>query len=312
MPREGVSYDQVAAAADCLVAKSASPTIKSVRESLGTGSETTIHRHLTMWRESRLSVPVVLPEVPLNLAKAINDELERTRSEARAEIEGRLVVSQSDTNELAAAVEVLEADLQQRVEEASSMTVEMEKLMIRVSEQDAELVRKASEIDRERYSTEHTRMQAAEALTKLEAQKEKLSELSSVIEKQHSNITAESLTRIAAEKEAAVIKAKLDAEQEKSTQLSQEKELLSQQIAAERQSSQAASIELAKLAHELQLQAVVLSEKNSAINDLEEVCKAERNGRLAAEKQVAVLEEKMKAANQSQNAAAVCMAGPAA
>ena len=312
MSREGVSFDQVAAVADCLVSKGVSPTIKSVRESLGTGSESTIHRHLKLWRESRSPTPILLPEVPLDIAKAINDHIARSSSKAMAEIEERLVASQSDANELAATVEVLNATLGQRVEEASSMAGEIDKLTVKNSEKDSELIRIAHDIDRERYSTEHARMEAAEALTKLGAQNEKLLEMSSLIEKLKLDITSESLARIAAEKDAAVIKATLDGELEKSKQLSQEKEQLIKQIEAERQSSQAARIEVAKLTNELELQAAVLSDNKSAVRDLQEDCKAERNGRLSAEKQVAVLEEKMKAAKQPQNTAAVSTAGSAA
>ena len=51
--RIGVTYDEVAAIADQIVAGGAEPTIRNVRDRLGRGSYSTIHRHLTAWRDAR-------------------------------------------------------------------------------------------------------------------------------------------------------------------------------------------------------------------------------------------------------------------
>lgn len=48
--RSGITYDQVAAAAEKLVAEGKSPTIRALRDILGTGSPNTIHRHLSCWK----------------------------------------------------------------------------------------------------------------------------------------------------------------------------------------------------------------------------------------------------------------------
>ena len=53
MARVGITFEQVAAAADALVGEGQSPTIKAVRERLGTGSPNTIHAHLVQWRQAR-------------------------------------------------------------------------------------------------------------------------------------------------------------------------------------------------------------------------------------------------------------------
>ena len=53
MARTGVRYEQVAAAAEALTEAGEVPTIDKVRASLGTGSKTTITRHLKAWRQTQ-------------------------------------------------------------------------------------------------------------------------------------------------------------------------------------------------------------------------------------------------------------------
>lgn len=43
MPRIGITYDEVAAAADAIAAENMHPTVPKMRERLGTGSAGTIH-----------------------------------------------------------------------------------------------------------------------------------------------------------------------------------------------------------------------------------------------------------------------------
>ncbi|HMW86471.1 MAG TPA: DNA-binding protein, partial [Nitrospira sp.] len=64
MAREGITFEQVAAAADALVGEGQQPTIRAVRERLGTGSPNTVHKHLTAWREARPVAAASAPELP--------------------------------------------------------------------------------------------------------------------------------------------------------------------------------------------------------------------------------------------------------
>ncbi|MBS0174928.1 MAG: DNA-binding protein, partial [Nitrospira sp.] len=82
MAREGITYQQVAAAADALVGEGLQPTIRALRERLGTGSPNTVHRHLTAWREARPAAAAAAPELPASLAAAIAAEIERAAAQA--------------------------------------------------------------------------------------------------------------------------------------------------------------------------------------------------------------------------------------
>ena len=73
MARIGITFEQVAAAADALTGAGQQPSIRAIREKLGdTGSPNTIHRHLVTWRSARpVAVAAVAPALPQPVAAAI-------------------------------------------------------------------------------------------------------------------------------------------------------------------------------------------------------------------------------------------------
>lgn len=56
MPRHGVQFSEVANVAHNLLSQGKNPTIEQVRRQLGTGSSTTIARHLKIWRDQQQGV----------------------------------------------------------------------------------------------------------------------------------------------------------------------------------------------------------------------------------------------------------------
>jgi chromosome segregation ATPase len=67
MARTGVSYDEVEKAATALHQQGLNPTVQRIREALGTGSNTTIARHLKTWHDAYFAeeysrVPMAIPE----------------------------------------------------------------------------------------------------------------------------------------------------------------------------------------------------------------------------------------------------------
>ena len=75
MAREGITYEQVSAVADALVGAGQSPTIKGVREALGTGSPNTVHRHLVAWRAARPVAQATARTLPGPIIDAIGQEI---------------------------------------------------------------------------------------------------------------------------------------------------------------------------------------------------------------------------------------------
>ena len=89
MAREGVTFEQVAAAADALVGAGQQPTIRAVREKLGdTGSPNTIHKLLAKWRDARPVAIASAPELPQALVTALATEIARAASQASMQARG--------------------------------------------------------------------------------------------------------------------------------------------------------------------------------------------------------------------------------
>ena len=139
MARDGITFEQVAAAADALVGEGVQPTIRAVRERLGTGSPNTVHRHLVAWREARPATTAAAPELPAPLAAALANEIQRAAAQARAEVESRLVQTQSEAADLAAAGEALEAERDALLEQVAALTTERDTLAGKAQQQAVDL-----------------------------------------------------------------------------------------------------------------------------------------------------------------------------
>src|SRR5690554_6107206 len=110
MARIGITYEQVATAADALVGQGEKPSIQRIREQLGTGSPNTIHRHLKQWRATQVPAERQAARLPDELAAALSQELERQAAAARAEAEADALEAQHTADELAATGEQLEEE----------------------------------------------------------------------------------------------------------------------------------------------------------------------------------------------------------
>ncbi len=211
MAREGITFEQVAAAADALVGEGQQPTIRAIRERLGTGSPNTVHKHLTAWREARPVAAAAAPELPQALTAAIAAEIERAAAQARAEIEGRLVQAQGEAVELAAAGEVIEAERDALAEQVAELTRERDTLAGKAEQQAADLADQAQRIEREQQAAESARVELATARLKIEAQAERQTEQAAEIERLRAALADAQQGRTAAEQQAAVLAAKLEA-----------------------------------------------------------------------------------------------------
>ncbi len=217
MAREGISYDHVAKVADELVGEAQQPTIRLIRERLGTGSPNTIHRHLTVWREARPQITTATAELPASLATQIAAEISRAAAQARAEIEGRLIQTQAEAAELATTGEALEVERDTLLEHITSLTRERDTLAGKAAQQAADLIEQASRLDREQQATEAARIELATARLKIEAQTEKQGELSAENQQLRLALDASQKAKQDAEQQAAVLTAKFEAMTDRAT-----------------------------------------------------------------------------------------------
>jgi colicin import membrane protein len=220
MAREGVTYEQVKAAAEELVGEGREPSIRAVRERLrGTGSPNTIHRHLTKWRDSRPDAPAATTDLPASILREINGEIQRAASAARAEVEAQLAQAMTEAADLAAAGAALETERDALAEQVASLTSERDVLAGKAAEQLAEIERLGQGVDRERRVAEEARIEIAQGRLKLDAQAAQLNDQRAALERQGLDLRTEQQARTTAERDLAAASAARDGLAERMTDL---------------------------------------------------------------------------------------------
>ena len=151
----GIQYEQVAAAIEEIRATGQNPTLRGIRDYLGTGSLGTIQRHLKRWQEEKRSKgepEVALPEA---LKQALTQEIERQRAEVRGELEEALTEAQRAAEELSEANEALEGELTAFQREAENQKLALAEATGRIEQLEREL-------ERAREATQNVQHLAAE------------------------------------------------------------------------------------------------------------------------------------------------------
>lgn len=208
MAREGVTYEQVKAAAEALVSKQVVPSIRAVRAELGdTGSPNTILRHLSTWRDARPEAPTASSDLPQAILKGINAEMLRVAAEARAEGAAQLALAKAEAADLASAGETLEAERDGLIEQLAGLTSARDVLAGKADEQGAEIQRLNKELDRERQAAEEARIQVAQSRLQIDASVQQLADMRTAVERVEQDLRTERQGRVEAERELAGAKA---------------------------------------------------------------------------------------------------------
>lgn len=145
MPRQGITYDDVQAAAEALVAADQRPTIEAIRQYIGTGSPNTIHRHLAVWRDDQAPGEGTTPSLPNALAQALNEEIKRQSASAQADARD----ARAEARKLAESGERLEAERDQAIAQCDAAQQAIERLTAeRDHEQQARQTAESEAIER--------------------------------------------------------------------------------------------------------------------------------------------------------------------
>jgi colicin import membrane protein len=215
MARTGITYEQVAAVADSMAGAGQQPTIKAVRERLGTGSPNTVHAHLTAWRAARPVAVVAAPTLSASLMAAIGDEISRAAARARAEVEDDLVRSQAEAAELSAAGGVLEDQVSDLTEQLGDIGAERDTAVTLAAERAAEIGRLVELVEREQRSAEAARLELAKAGLRLEGLAERQAAQAADVVRLTAALDEQRAARAAAEQAGAVLDARLEAATER-------------------------------------------------------------------------------------------------
>ncbi|MCK4118430.1 DNA-binding protein [Ralstonia nicotianae] len=207
MARQGISYEQVANAAETLLAEQLKPTLTAVRERLGSGSMNTIHRHLTAWQGRQKPAARKFGDPNPRLLNALGTEMSRVAEEAAAESEAALAQAMGEMAVLANAGEALEAERDALQQLLQQVATERDTLAGKAEEQAAEIARLNAEFERERGELASVRR----ALAQLELRLEAVPHLERELGELRTQIATEQATRVAADRAAAVAEAQRDA-----------------------------------------------------------------------------------------------------
>jgi len=189
--RQGVTAEQIKAAADAIAAEGQSPTIRAVRERLGTGSPNTIQRHLSQWRESRPQVTQAAYELPAELANSFGRELRRGAEAATAELRAELAEAHTEAKELAETGEALENQIDELTGQAEALTHERDTAAADAAARVDQINGLADQLKQAQGAAEAARTEVATARVKIETQADQLAEIKSQWGEQVASLKAE-------------------------------------------------------------------------------------------------------------------------
>jgi colicin import membrane protein len=153
----GVTYEQVAAAADALLAGNQKLSVRNVREALGgTGSLATISRHLAAFDAQRPKTHAADIEMSSGIRREIEAEILRHVTEATSALHEQLANVVNDRDAVVAEAEAQAAALAEAEQQLAT-------LRATTTEQAARLEELRTAEERERTAAEQARVSLAEA-----------------------------------------------------------------------------------------------------------------------------------------------------
>jgi DNA repair exonuclease SbcCD ATPase subunit len=202
MPRQEVTSDQVAAAADSLQNDSKPVTLEAVSELLGAGSLADIHKHLTAWRTSRAK-PVEAPklDIPANIAAALGDWARQLAEEAGTGARKALAQSEEDMETLLKSGEQFEAEREALQAQLAAMTAERDRALALAAERAEDIEQLSAELRNARHIATDALVGKAKDQLAIEGKDSQLADLRSQIERNVAAAAALSDARLAAEME---------------------------------------------------------------------------------------------------------------
>jgi hypothetical protein len=202
MASQGVTFDEVAAAAIGLQNDGKQVTIEAVRDLLGTVSPNTIHKHLIAWRASHAK-PAEAPkaEIPESIVAALGSWVQQFAEEASAGVRDALAQSESDMEALLKSGEQLEAERDELLAQVASITTDRDQAMATAAERGEDIERLTVELRNARQVAMDALVGKAKDQLAIEGKDGQLANLRSQIERNVAASAAESDARLAAEME---------------------------------------------------------------------------------------------------------------
>jgi colicin import membrane protein len=164
----GLTPEDIAAAAEKLVARGEKPSARAVRAELGAGSMATITPALAAWRASRPRVEGSGSHISPELQRAMLAEIERAVTSARSELAAELADTQDANSALAEELKTQTAAAIAAEKQAADAKTESERQAGTIASLERSLAEAREQIAQEHETAEHARREAAEAAVRLE------------------------------------------------------------------------------------------------------------------------------------------------
>ncbi len=200
--RPGVTFDEVAAAADSLANDGKPVTLDAVREALGDASPNSIGRHLGAWRAARAdAAQPPKAAMPESLVAELARWAQQFAEEAGAGTRDALAQARRDMDDVLAAGEQLEAERDTLVDEVASATAAREQAAAAAAERSEEIERLNAELRNARQVAMDALVGKAKDQLAIEGKDAQLADLRAQIERNVAASAAESDARLRAEME---------------------------------------------------------------------------------------------------------------
>jgi chromosome segregation ATPase len=172
MARPGVTYTEVAEAANQLLGLGKNPTIEQIRHLLGTGSSTTLANHLRQWKnqQEKNQIVALKEDLPEDLVALMKGLWQRVVAEAEGKIAENVTLHQRQLDELVPELKKYKTNNQRWQQLYNQWSIEKKQLS-----QDLELsVKKRQQLEKD-YATLSEKQEAA--LQQLEEKQIRIKEL---------------------------------------------------------------------------------------------------------------------------------------
>ncbi len=219
MARPGITAEQVAAAAEALAAEGAAVTIKAVLARLGSGSETTILKHLRAWRDSRPAAQAAAPELPPHIAAALSAELARVAAEAREPLLSQLASQRDEMDQVISESDERAEQIDELAEQLAAVTTDRDQAQALAGERADEIRRLSEALAVERAAKDALVLEAATLRLKTDNQGEQLGELKAAVATAKTALDEAAQGRQAAERALAGVEAREAAERARADDL---------------------------------------------------------------------------------------------
>lgn len=304
-----VTYQQVEAAANELVAAGVHPGNRKVYDKVGGGASMAVFsEHLRTWRQNKPTEQTATPQLSPSLVTALMSEINKTAASVKTELEQQLRDTQADYDVVIAECKTVEADLVQAKQEFSELAAEHERTVVTLEHAKADfenasasLVIKTSEAETARKAEAVAVVNADNARAQVQEKQATIQDLLRQLEDSHGERRALSENLAVKTSEVVSTLQRLEDARAQSADLAARIKVLEAKLQSEQEGRSAAQAAAAAADARALAATAQAEEREKRVVDLQKLASADRDARVIAEKE---LSEFRKAAEKARVSAA--------